>query len=219
MKSHALTASVVLAGLVVMGQAVPAGAQTIYRAQPNESSVKIDGESTTHAWEMEGKMVGGTMEFAPGVTLDPSQTSIAGVTDGKVPVKVHALIPVSTIHSKAEHMPEVMDHLMQDALRADNSRVIEYKLSEMTFKGPHTAGTPFNFDTTGDLAIAGVTNKVSFPVTVEVVEPGKIRVDATVPLKMTSYKVDPPAPNIGLGLMKCRDDVKIIIDWTLKVRK
>ena len=33
----------------------------------------------------------------------------------------------------------------------------------MTFKGPHAAGKPFEFDTTGQLAIAGVTNKVSFP--------------------------------------------------------
>jgi hypothetical protein len=35
---------------------------------------------------------------------------------------------------------------------------------------------------------------------------------------MTSYGVDPPAPNIGLGLMRCGDDVKITIDWTLKER-
>jgi hypothetical protein len=31
--------------------------------------------------------------------------------------------------------------------------------------------------------------------------------------------VEPPAPNFGLGLMKCGDDVKIIFDWTLKEKK
>ena len=219
MKLNASKACAVIAALVSMGLVVPAGAQTIYRAQPGGGSVKIDGESTTHAWEMEGKIIGGTMEFAPGVILDATQTSIAGTTGNKVPVKLHALIPVTSIHSKAEHMPDVMDHLMQDALRANDFRTIDYRLTEMTFKGPHAAGTPFSLDTAGDLAIGGVTNKVSFPVSIEVVEAGKIKVNATVPLKMTDYKVDPPAPNIGLGLMKCRDDVKIIIDWTLKERK
>ena len=64
-----------------------------------------------------------------------------------------------------------------------------------------------------------MTNKVSFPVTIEVLDGGKIKVNATVPLKMTAFNVDPPAPNIGLGLMRCGDDIKIIIDWTLKERK
>ena len=63
-----------------------------------------------------------------------------------------------------------------------------------------------------------MTNKVSFPVTIELVETNKIKVNATVPLKMTAFKIDPPAPNIGLGLMRCGDDIKIIIDWTLKER-
>jgi polyisoprenoid-binding protein YceI len=89
----------------------------------------------------------------------------------------------------------------------------------MTFKGPHTAGTPFALDTTGNLAIGGVTNKVSFPVTLEVLEGDKIKISATVPLKMTAFHVDPPAPNIGLGLMRCGDDIKILIDWTLKAKK
>jgi polyisoprenoid-binding protein YceI len=100
-------------------------------------------------------------------------------------------------------------------LKAEDFGRIEYTLTEMTFKGPHTAGAPFAFDTTGELSIAGVTNKVSFPVTIELLETNKIKVNATVPLKMTSYKVDPPEPNIGLGLMRCGDDIKIIIDWTL----
>jgi polyisoprenoid-binding protein YceI len=89
----------------------------------------------------------------------------------------------------------------------------------MTFKGPHEPGRPFAFDTAGDLSIAGVTNKVSFPVTIELLDAGKIRVNATVPLKMTAFHVDPPAPNIGLGLMRCGDDIRVIIDWTLKEGK
>jgi hypothetical protein len=56
-------------------------------------------------------------------------------------------------------------------------------------------------------------------VTLEVLEGDKIKISATVPLKMTAFHVDPPAPNIGLGLMRCGDDIKILIDWTLKAKK
>jgi polyisoprenoid-binding protein YceI len=108
---------------------------------------------------------------------------------------------------------------MQSALRNDQFPRIEFTLTDMTFKGPHEAGKPFAFDTSGDLEIAGVTNKVSFPVTIEVVDGKKIKVNASVPLKMTDFKIDPPAPNIGLGLMKCADAVTIVLDWTLMERK
>jgi polyisoprenoid-binding protein YceI len=214
MRTWKLTAS--LAILVCgLGLLTPAGAQTRYSSQPHGTSVKIDGTSTAHNWEMEGTIIGGFAEFGPGVELDAAQTSIPGLVGDKVPVKVHALIPVKNVYSKAEHAAEVMDHLMQEHLKADQFGRIEYTLAEMTFKGPHAAGKPFEFDTTGELSIAGVTNKVSFPVTIEVLDGGKIKINAVVPLKMTAYGVDPPAPNIGLGLMRCGDDIKITIDWTL----
>ena len=202
-----------------LGSIMPAGAQTRYSSQPHGTSVKIDGTSTAHDWEMEGTIIGGYAEFGPDVKLEADQTTIPGLTDGKVPVKVHALIPVQSLHSKAEHAPDVMDHLMQEHLKADQFGRIEFTLTEMTFKAPHAAGKPFEFDTTGDLSIAGVTNKVSFPVTLEVLDASKIKINAVVPLKMTAYGVDPPAPNIGLGLMRCGDDIKIIIDWILMERQ
>ena len=209
-----------LAALMLsLGSVMPAGAQTRYNSLPQACSVKVDGTSTAHDWEMEGKIIGGSIEFSPGVILDAAQTTIPGLNDGKVPVKVRALIPVQSVHAKVDHMPDVMDHLMQEHLKADQFGRIEYALTEMTFKGPHDPGKPFTFDTTGNLSIAGVTNKVTFPVTIEVLDAEKIKVNATVPLKMTAFHVDPPAPNIGLGLMRCGDDIKIIIDWTLKTRK
>ena len=210
MKNHPWKSIAALAAVLL---AWPAAAQTRYSSQPNACSVKIDGSSTTHDWEMEGKMIGGFIELGSSVKFD------ATLKDGPIQAKSHAIIPITSIHSKAEHMPNVMDNLMKDALRGDQFPRIEYTLTGMTFKGPHSAAAPYNFDTTGELTIGGVTNKVSFPITIQTLDEGKIKLNASVPLKMTSYKVDPPAPNIGLGLMKCADDVKIIIDWTLKERK
>jgi polyisoprenoid-binding protein YceI len=112
-------------------------------------------------------------------------------------------------------MPQVMEGLMQDALKAKENPRIECHVTELTFKEPHAAGKPFDFDATGELAIAGKTNTVTFPVTIDVPEKDKLKITGTAPLKMTAYGITPPAPSFGLGLMKCGDDVKIIFDWTV----
>lgn len=198
---------------------LPAGAQTRYNTQPVGNSVRIDGTSSAHDWEMEGTIIGGYLELGVGVTLDKTQAAPAGLQGDKAPAKAHVIIPVSTVHSKADHLPEVMDGLMQKNMKATDFPRIEYTLKELTFKGPHVAGEAFHFDADGELTIAGATNKVSFPVTIEPLDGGKIKVTGTAAVKMTAYGVEPPAPNFGLGLMKCGDDVKIIFDWTLKEKK
>jgi polyisoprenoid-binding protein YceI len=195
------------------------GAQTRFNTQPVGNSVRIDGTSSAHDWEMEGTIIGGYLEFGEGVSLDKSQAAPAGLQGDKLTAKVHAIIPVSTVHSKADHLPEVMDGLMQKTMKASDFPRIEYTLKELTFKGPHTAGQPFTFDADGELTIAGATKKVSFPVTIEPLDGGKIKIVGTAAVKMTDFGVDPPKPNFGLGLMKCGDDVKILFDWTLKEKK
>jgi polyisoprenoid-binding protein YceI len=199
-----------------LGPAALTHAQTRYGAQPRGNSVKVDGTSSLHDWEMEGTMIGGFIEFGPGVKLDPAQAAVAGIQDNNVPAKAHSVIPVASIHSKADHLPEVMDHLMQEAMKFEQFKTINYTLTELTFKGSHAAGKPFEFDSKGELVIAGVTNKVSFPITIECLDAAKIKVSGSAPVKMTDYGVTPPAPNFGLGMMKCGDGVKIIFEWTLE---
>ena len=195
-----------------------ASAQTHYATQPAGTSVKIAGTSSLHDWEMEGKEIGGFIELGAGVALDKTQAAPAGLQGDKIAAKAHVLIPVGSLHSKADHLPDTMDNLMKKNMKEDEFHLIDYKLAELTFKGPHTAGTPFDFEAKGDLTIAGKTKTVTFPISIEPVE-GKIHVKGTAPVKMTDYGVEPPAPNFGLGMMKVGDDVKIIFDWTLKEKK
>jgi polyisoprenoid-binding protein YceI len=197
----------------------PARAQTHYAAQPHGNLVKIEGTSSAHDWEMQGNIIGGFIELGPNVNLDFSATSLPGLAGDKVPIKAHVFIPVRTVHSEADHLPEVMDHLMQQTLKEDQFRRIEFTATDMTFKPPHAAGAPFSFDVTGALTIAGVTNQVTFPVTIESAEADKIKVSGTVPVKMTAFGVTPPAPSFGLGLMRCGDEVKIVFQWVLVQRK
>jgi polyisoprenoid-binding protein YceI len=216
MKLSPLYGSALAVALIPVLQAA---AQTRYNTQPAGNSVIVSGTSTGHDWEMEGSTIGGFIEFGAGVTVDKSQAAPTGLEGEKVAVKAHVIIPVSTIHSKADHLPNVMDDLMQKAMKAADFPRIEYTLTEMTFKGPHTAGKPFDLEAAGDLVIAGKTNKITFPVTIEPLDGDKIKVTGSAAVKMTAYGVDPPAPNFGLGMMRCGDDVKIVFDWTLHQKK
>jgi len=204
---------------VCLVSAPHAGAQTRYNTQPIGNSIKLDGTSSTHDWEMEGGAIGGYLELGAGVTLDKAQAAPAGLQGDKLAAKAHAIIFVGSVHSKAEHLPGVMDDLMQKNMKASEFPRIEYTLAELAFKAPHAAGKPFDFDAKGELVIAGKTNKVSFPVTLEPLDGGKIKITGTAAVKMTDYGLEPPAPDFGMGMMKVGNDVKIIFDWTLKERK
>jgi len=208
-----------LAALALLACAAPsrsADAPIRFQATPKDSLVLIQGTSTLHDWEMKGPIISGFVEFPPGVRFDTNQTTLPGLKDGKLPATVKASIPVRTIRSEADVRPEYMERLMQEAMKETNFARIEYRAAELVMQTPHAPGQPFAFDVQGDLAIAGVTNKVAFPVTILPVEPGKIKIHGQAKLKMTAYGVTPPAPNFGLGLMKCGDDIIIIFDWTLQ---
>lgn len=205
-----------ISAALLWNAAASAADTNIYQATPN-STVRIDGDSTTHKWDMNGTIIGGTFEVPAAVVIDSTQAALTGVgADGLLAAKATARIPVRSIHSHASTLPEVMDNLYQEALKATNNPNIIYSVTEMKLKPGHAAGKPFEFDTKGELAIAGVTNKVTMPVTIETTNTTNLVIAASCPIKMTDYKIEPPAPNIGLGLMKVAPDVTVSFRWVLK---
>lgn len=204
-----------------VGASVLRGADTTnrYQAQAGASKVLVQGTSSLHDWEMKGKILGGFVEFAGPVDFDTNQAALTALKDGVLPATAQAIIPVRSIKSEAEVKPEYMEGLMQEAMKEKNFSRIEYRVTELKLKLPHAKGAAFEFDAKGDLAIAGVTNQVSFPVTITPVGADKIMISGEAKLKMTAFKVPPPAPDFGMGLMKCGDDIKIVFDWVLAKAK
>lgn len=209
-----LVASLLAAALPL----IHAEAQTRFNSQPGKASVKVAGTSTFHDWEMEGHLIGGFISLDQGVEIDQAGGKINGLKDGKMPATVRAFIPVSSIHSKAEHLPDKMDELMQEYMKATDFPAILYTGKTLTLSNS-APGKPFVFNATGDLAISGVTNSVTFPVQIEQVDASHLHVTGKTTFKMTDFKIDPPAPHpLGLPTMKCGDDVTITIDWFLQKR-
>lgn len=161
--------------------------------------MKVEGTSTIHDWAVESQIIVGTMELA----------DLKSMTPGKVPAKVQISIPVRTLKSGLKPM----DDIMYKAMKMQQAKNIEYRLTELVLKeAPASPNGPFKFDSTGDLAVSGVTNKITMPVTMEVVGP-KLKTTGAIALKMTQFGIEPPAPKLAGGQIKTGDEVKLTFEW------
>ena len=61
-------------------------------------------------------------------------------------------------------------------------------------------------------------NFVAFPVDVLPMAGDKIKISGNTSLKMTDFKIEPPAPTLGLGALKTGDEVKISFEWILGLK-
>jgi polyisoprenoid-binding protein YceI len=181
---------------------------------PGASKARVVGTSTTagisqHEWSVESPIIGGSMELDAALLKDP-----ASAKPGKVDAKVQVTVPSRALKS---NKAKLMDDVMYEALKATQHPRIEYRLTELTLKEPpKAADAPLVFDSKGELAVGGVTNQVSFPVTITRVNNEQLRVAGSVPLKMSSFKVVPRPPRIALGMVKTGDDIKVSFDWLTK---
>ena len=201
---HLIRAVVTVAPLLAAGSLL--AAETIrYVPVPNSSKLRMDGTSTIHDWHADTDMIGGSMELEA-TFPDASGKSAPSALKPKVEVK----IPVRGLKTSGGKR---MDAVMQEHMKFEQNKMIEYRVLELTPKAGGAAGSAAEFNAKGALTIAGVTKTNVMPVTIERVENTKLKVKGTAALKMTDFGITPPAPDIGLGLIKTGDDVKLIFEW------
>jgi polyisoprenoid-binding protein YceI len=203
--------NVVCASALLVAGALWAAGWVKYEAQPTGSSVKIDGTSTLHDWTVEGKLIRGSMEFEEGVEIDPTQKTIPGLKAGKLNARVEVSILVRSLKSGKSSM----DSVMQQAMKQKEFPTIEYRMKEMVLKEPHTSGTPFVFDTKGELTVAGVARTNLMQVAIDRIDKDKLKATGSTNVKMTDFGIQPPSPKMAAGLIKTGDDVKITFEWLL----
>lgn len=186
--------------------ALPMSAETWtrYQARPG-SKVRIDGTSTVHDWSVEGQIIGGFMELDSNFALESGKAPSAG---GKVNSKVEVDIPVRSLKSGKK----LMDDIMHGAMKQEGHPKIQYRLKELTLL-PLSQNAPLKFDSAGELTVAGVTKPVKMQVTMEPMAQDRVKVIGQTNLKMTDFGIKPPAPSVGLGLIRTGDDVKITFEW------
>jgi RNA polymerase sigma factor (sigma-70 family) len=180
------------------------------------SRVRIEGTSSRGDWQVETRIIGGFMEVAPGFPSEPGQT----LQRGPVPAQAAAFIQVRSLKSikpDGTHYDDRMDEVMYEHLKEQQNPTIYYRLGELFLTGVtnlHGAAW-YQFESHGELAVAGVTNEVALPVLAQLLENGRIRISGLISLKMSSFRIAPPDINLSLGHIKAGDDVRVLFAWVV----
>lgn len=174
--------------------------------------VVLDGTSTVHDWSVEGKVLGGWMELDPSFPLDPAKPNAEIKGSNTVAVNV----PVRSLKSGKK----LMDEIMHDALRVKDHQTIRYRLEAISYaKADRKAGDPLEFNTKGELEVGGVKKPIEMVVKLEPMENDIIKAIGVTQVKMSDFGINPPAPSVGLGLIKTADEVKIAFEWLVAKKK
>lgn len=182
------------------------------------SKMRVEGTSNIHDWQVESPLIGGAIDVDNNFPIEPGQN----VTPGKVEAKGEVFVTVRSLKSiekDGKPYSDAMDGIMHGKLDTGSSPRITFKLTELTLKeAAKSKDAPYVFDSKGQITVAGVTKDVAMTVNVLPQGDKKVKIMGSVPLKMTDFKIEPPAPKVGLGLIKTGDDVKVIFDWNVAPR-
>ncbi len=194
------------------------GARLLYTAAGGvgmTNLVRIEGTSTVHNWQVESRLIGGSVEFPP--------EFLAGLKTQSYPtnveLKANVFIPVRSLKSMTPsggHYSDPMDEIMYEKLLAAQFSRITYTLDSFA-AGNADSGNPnaaLVLQATGSLGVAGVTNKITMPVYVSPGADGRLQFSGLVRTKMTDFKITPPEP-AGMGI-KTGDDVTLKFWWWVK---
>lgn len=171
-----------------------AQAQQQYQLKEGSYSIKIDGTSNVHDWEMEAKKVAGkvVVRWASNTPADFKNVNIT------VPSK------------KLESGRRIMNNKTYDALEADEHPTIHFSL--ISVSDLESSGNTFTGTATGKMTIAGESNIMSIPFEGEVLEDNSFTVKGDFSMKMTEFGIDPPTAM--LGSLKTGDKVKLNYSMT-----
>jgi hypothetical protein len=190
-------------------------AETTKLIQSFPSKIRIEGTSTIHDWQAESKLIMGFLEVGSNFPLEQGQA----VAPGKVNAEGEVFVNVRQLHSvkkDGSFYDDKMDNKMWEMLKEAANPQIVYRLSELVLKEvPTDKSGRYVFDSMGDLAIAGATNKVSMSVNVTPLAGKKVQIIGTTALKMSDFNIDPAS----VLFAKTSDDVTVTFEWTLAQSK
>jgi polyisoprenoid-binding protein YceI len=172
-----------------------------------ESKVVVSGGSNLHDWSCT------STGFQASITLD-SAYDARPLADVAKPIRqVVVTIPSRSLKCGKDKM----DENTYKALKAGEFPEMRYVLD--TYEVTKALGNGFTATTTGALTVAGVTSKVSIPITAELRAGGVMRAEGAVPLKMTDFGIKPPVAL--LGTLRTKNDItvkfEVLLDKSLLV--
>jgi len=182
--------------------------------------VRLEGTSSIGDWQVESPVIGGFLAVGPDFPLAPSQT----LEPGPVQAQAEAFISVRSlkgVEKDGRPYSDKMNEIMYESLRESQNKAIRYHLVEMSLTGATNLNKvlQYEFESRGELVVAGITNEITMPVFVVPLGNGKLKISGGISLKMTSFRIDPPALRLAVGSIETGDDVSIQFEWVVAPKK
>ena len=178
--------SLLISFLVFLASGVQA--QEVYKLQPKNSKLVVEGTSTVHDWEVE------STEFNAETRLQVNQNNVSQVS------QVLFTTPAESLKSGKR----MMDSKIQEALKTKKHPEIKFSLKESEAINGEKAMI------TGLLTIAGETKEVDVTVNFDAKNPQNLGVTGQVPLKMSDFNIE--QPTAMMGTIKTGDEVVVKFD-------
>ncbi len=157
----------------------------------------------------------GIWRWAAGFPVEPGQA----VTPGKIQAEAEVVIPVRSLRSiekDGKPYSDKMDDIMCGKLKQPTNPKILYHLNELMLKEtPKAADLPYVCDSKGELAVAGVTNRISMRVNVTPMADKRLKVTGSTSVKMSDFGIQPP---VLVGILSTGDEVKLFFEWIVAQR-
>ncbi|WP_310993779.1 YceI family protein [Aequorivita marina] len=169
-------------------------AQT-YHLDNETSSLKIDGTSNLHDWQIVAENQQGTL--------------VADFEDGKLSEIKQLDFTVTAESLKSGK--SAMDKNTYKALDTKEYKQIVFKLNDVN--SINCAANSCKVSATGDLTIAGTTKPINITFTMEI-GASKISLTGTKNIKMTDFNVDPP--KALFGTITTGDAIDVIFQSSFK---
>ncbi len=158
-----------------------------YKLDAASSSLLIEGTSSLHDWEIEAEGIKGT------AAIDPA--NLDQLTN----------LTFTVIVEELNSGKGAMDKNTFKALNEEKYPEVTYKLNKVNKVTPAGSGK-YKLSTSGNLTIAGTTKPVTMEVDA-VTSGSSVTFSGEYPMKMTTFKVDPPTA--VFGTIKTGDEVTI----------
>jgi hypothetical protein len=178
--------------------------------------VRIEGTSSIHNWQVESHLISGSAQFNQ--RLVPSSETRVSLQALEAKVNVSILVrSLKSVDAAGNPYSDRMDEIIYDKLRAGAYNRITYSLLSLTpTEQAADTSTGFVYDAIGQLSVAGQTNAISMPVSLKPGPDGKVQFAGSVQIKMSDFKISPPAPSFDGTLIKSGDDVRVSFVWWIK---
>ncbi len=187
-----------LAALFLLGLGINVFAQDSYKLVESKTKNMVTGTSTLHDWRCVAEKQSGTAVIKTGDVFEIKSLTARIVAKS-----------LKSIKENGKYYDDAMDKNAYKALEADKYPEIVYTLTGTS--NMKTTGATSTFSATGNLTIAGKTNRVTFPVKA-IVNGNAVTFTATVKFKLTAFGITPP--KALMGTIKTGDDVAVVLNST-----